>query len=177
MGISITLTDHDFIEVDGKQYVPQSWLADVRKPYADKIVELEKERDELNTINSELNESHKELINDYRVVRESREILSRRVNDLQNTKEPMLNDAEWEALRLAERPLYTPFMGYHAFTDVMERQDGQLAAAIWGQVEMAIEMEHEKWETLTSDQQRRHIAQRVARALAMISFGPEFLLR
>jgi chromosome segregation ATPase len=167
----------DVVTIDGKQYVPQSWLGDARKPYADHIVKLEKERDELNAMNSELNEAVRTLTADYRIIRDNRDTLKRRVHDLQNTKEPMLNDAEWAALERAEAPLYTPFNGYHAYTDVMERQDGQLAAAVWAQAEMAVEMSFENWDSWSSATRRSRIAHRVAQTLAVISFGPEFLLK
>jgi hypothetical protein len=186
------------VEVNGLKFVEehnvnmlQKQLADVRKPYADKIMKLEKEKDELNVMNAELNESHNELISDYRkklnhieVLQGNVSLLERnlqrsreRISSLELVKEPQLNEAEWEALTKAEKPLYVPFMGVHAYTDVMDRQDGQLAAHIWGQVEMSIEMSHENWDTYTSVRQQQLIAQRVARVLGVISFGSEFLLK
>lgn len=238
MGISITLTDDDVIEVDAVRYVrenaraeyvllqlkdehaaalktidtltdklgrledadrqrirmakelaefrkqysdlvdaQQAELAEARKPYADKIMRLEAENAEIKVMNSELNESHTELIRDYQTVLAVKERLQARVHDLEATREPQLNEFQWEALAAAEKPLYIPFMGCHAFTDVMERQDGQLAAHIWGQAEMAIECSTENWDDKTDRTQTMYIAQRVARCLALISFGPDFLLK
>lgn len=185
----------DNVRIDGEQFISltahNEALANSRRLYADKIMKLETENSELKVMNAELNESHNELISDYRkklnhieVLQGNKNLLERnnqklreRNASLELVKDPQLNEAEWEALAKAERPLYTPFMGVHAFTDVMEREDGQLAAHIWGQVEMAIEMSFEDWDSYKSDRQRSLIAQRVARVLAVISFGTEYLLR
>jgi len=187
--------EFDSVVIDGKQFVSErahnEALSKARRPYADQIVKLEKQRDELNVMNSELNEESLQMTSDYRtklrrietlegnvsLLERNNKQLRERVASLELVKEPQLNAAEWEALEKAERPLYTPFMGVHAYTDVMMREDGQLAAHIWGQAEMSMEYTHEKWDSYNSDRQRQLIAQRVARVLAAISFGPEFLLK
>jgi hypothetical protein len=90
--------------------------------------------------------------------------------------EHLLTTYQWELLEIAEKPLYTGDPGCHAYTDVMSRDDGGLAADIWEQCRWGIEAMHPDHATDSTFVQQM-IARRVARALALMSFGEEFLLR
>lgn len=95
---------------------------------------------------------------------------------LRAQRDPILNERQWDALEKAERPLYANQSGANAYTGVCERDDGGFAATLWAQAEMAVEMvifENEHVE----ETRLRVTAQWVARALAVLSFGPEFLIK
>lgn len=84
---------------------------------------------------------------------------------------------QWEALQKAEMALYRMDPGCHGYTDVLDySQSGELQM-LWGTAANALENSEEDWERISGPARTMRVACRVARCLAVLNFGPEFLLR
>jgi hypothetical protein len=89
-----------------------------------------------------------------------------------------LNPFEWACLIRAERPLYADTIGAHAYTDVVHRHDSFVAAMVWEYCETSMSCSDELEGCHPgSNMYGMRIAQRVARAIGMMAFGAEWLLR
>jgi len=92
-----------------------------------------------------------------------------------------LNEEQWAALELAERPIYT-YPGCNAWTDVMGRTDDDgFVARLWENAEMNMDgggdFEDSKGVRLPYRVRNSRVARRVARCLALLAFGEEILLK
>lgn len=96
-----------------------------------------------------------------------------------------LNHVQWNELVAAEQRIFKGESGYISYTDVNLREEDFLAATMWEhaftQMDAAGEFEHEggrlEGQRKSDDVIRRLVASRTARALAILVFGPEFLLK
>jgi hypothetical protein len=89
-----------------------------------------------------------------------------------------MREVDWDALVTAERSLYRDDPGCHGYTDVNVRSENHpVLSKVWGHVEDNLAGTHPEWEIASTDYRRRMIASRVARTMAVMAFGPEFLLR
>lgn len=94
----------------------------------------------------------------------------------QRPKVQHLSESQWAALEKAERPYYTNGGGGHAYTDVLCRQDDDgWIYSIWWQCQAGVESDGDIG--LPDRALEARVAKRVAQALAVMSFGPEFLIR
>lgn len=83
---------------------------------------------------------------------------------------PTLTEAEWTALQRAEDRLYAGDRYVHSYTDVVDREQGGLADALWADARAYVETISEPGEYRIDE-----IARRVAAALAVLVYGPEFI--
>lgn len=90
---------------------------------------------------------------------------------------PILSEEQWKALTKAEAPLYAGNYGCHAYTDVMSRDQSEDLVGMWDQAQIALEGTSENWDRFPIYTRRLTVASRVAKTLAVLSFGAEFLLR
>lgn len=92
-----------------------------------------------------------------------------------------LTPNEWAVLITAESRIFKGESGYVSYTDVIERTEETLAAQLWdhvyNQLDVSGDFETETGHPMVTDQMNRMVASRVARALALAVFGPEFLLK
>jgi len=94
-------------------------------------------------------------------------------------KGPMVTDEMWQALAEQEKYLYRGEVGCHSYTGVMVFDElDDFLGQIWFQAAISVENsgDHD-WEKLSQRTQMAMIARRVAQTLAVINFGPEFLLK
>ena len=90
----------------------------------------------------------------------------------------LISKTQWDALAAAERKLYSDDPGCHGYTDVNVREEPHpVLAQVWGHVEDNLASTHTEWEIANPDYRLRLVASRVARTMAVMAFGPEFLLR
>lgn len=82
----------------------------------------------------------------------------------------ILTEGEWALLEAAEAPLYPPHSGCFAHTDVMPREESEIAGALWAYAETGAEATCEDEADVP-----RETAQRVADAFACLAFGREFI--
>lgn len=85
-----------------------------------------------------------------------------------------LSPIQWAALEQAEVPLYRGEHGAHAYTSVVDRQDGAIAFECWQHARFQAEacgLDEE----LAPGAFNENIAARVAAALAVLAFGADFL--
>lgn len=84
----------------------------------------------------------------------------------------------WEAVEKAEQRLYRDDMGCHGYTDVMhyDHNDTYLGE-IWANCQLSVENTDPNYSTYSAHAEKVVVAKRVAAALAVIAFGPEFLLK
>jgi hypothetical protein len=88
----------------------------------------------------------------------------------------VLNSREWEALESSEQIIFKGEHGYISYTDVIPREDSSFAAEVWDYAYTQMDAGGE-FEGKTPDYCLYRVAARVARALAMLVFGQEFLLK
>lgn len=93
---------------------------------------------------------------------------------------PCLTKSQWAALEAAERNLLV--RGMISFTDVNTIDDSEHLVWMWQHCETYVEQDHENqdigdWSNFTESHREALIARRVARVLAVMTFGPEFLVR
>ena len=88
--------------------------------------------------------------------------------------EPCLDEAEWEALSKAERPLFDGKS--YAYTEVIPREESELAAAVWRYIFMSLDGQG-LLDGHTQEHQRAMVASRTARVLGIMSFGTDWILR
>jgi len=88
-----------------------------------------------------------------------------------------LTPLEWSELEKAEKLLFREPSGYVAYTDVNIRAEDVVASALWDHCAAQLEAQHDNWDDMEPETRRWYIATRVARALALCVFGPEFLLK
>ena len=90
-----------------------------------------------------------------------------------------LDKAQWDALHKAEVAMYGSENWDRSYTAVFHREDAIEAAILWTFVQNPVDDALESGElTFVSDELRNStIAKRVARAIAVAAFGPEFLMK
>jgi hypothetical protein len=95
------------------------------------------------------------------------------------TPQRKLNAIEWDALARAEDRISES--SYISYTSVAIREEDRVAGPLWdhtqAQMDAAGDFETNTGEELSIANQRVLVARRVARALAVAVFGPEFLLK
>jgi|SRR5215831_8689672 len=85
---------------------------------------------------------------------------------------------DWDALAEAESRLYRDDPGCHGYTDVnVQSESHPVLSKVWGHCEDNLAGTHESWDILPTYQRRILVAARVARTMAVMAFGPEFLIR
>jgi hypothetical protein len=90
---------------------------------------------------------------------------------------PVISPEMWEKLERAERDLYRGEVGANSYTGVMCYDEfDDFLGQLWSQAQIAVE-NHPDWSEASANSQMNATARRVAQALAVISFGPEFLLK
>lgn len=89
----------------------------------------------------------------------------------------MLSLYQWKLLADAEKPLYNAGHGTHAYTSVIPREEANLAYLLWDAAVIAVDAEIVEDPQDWGPTQERACARRVAAALAVVSFGTEFLLK
>lgn len=87
-----------------------------------------------------------------------------------------LKPAQWAALERAERRLYRDDPGCHGWTDVNENDGSDLINQLWEQAGYGVEAIINEGSD-NPDVLMARTAARVAQALAVVSFGSEFLLK
>jgi hypothetical protein len=92
------------------------------------------------------------------------------LNFEQLNKTRILSHEQWVMLERAEKPLYDGQHGTHAYTSVNVRGESLMAALIWQHCEDSMSANDD-----STDQ--HEVAHRVARVLAIMAFGPEFILK
>ena len=88
-----------------------------------------------------------------------------------------LTQVEWAALEKAEQRIYTSGSGVYSYTDVNVREESELVAAMWDHAYSNAESAEENWDSWTGQARRAVVATRVARALALLVFHPDILLK
>jgi hypothetical protein len=88
----------------------------------------------------------------------------------------VLNPTEWFILEEAERFIFQREAGYISYTDVIPRDDSYFAAEVWDYAFTQMDAADD-FNQKSSDYVMHKVASRVARALAMLVFGQEFLLK
>lgn len=92
-------------------------------------------------------------------------------------KAPGLTLLQWEALEKAEAKLYRNEHGYLGYTDVRERDSSSELVPWWDTAWIGCESVDLNWDNLGDNVRFARVAMRVAQAVALINFGPEFLLK
>jgi hypothetical protein len=92
--------------------------------------------------------------------------------------EPLTTD-KWDAIARAEEHIFEH--GYISYTDVNVREEDVLAKAMWdhcyAQMDAADEFQNDDGTRKLTNVITHKVASRVAKALALLVFGPEFLLK
>jgi len=91
-------------------------------------------------------------------------------------RRPKIDAQQWEFLTVSEHGLYGAHE--HSYTSVHYFEDDgvrEYLGMIWEQAQISVEAEADT--ELPGDALQRRTAARVARVLAVIAFGPEFLIR
>jgi hypothetical protein len=90
-----------------------------------------------------------------------------------------LTESQWDYLSLAEKRIFE--RGYISYTDVNVREEDSLAKAMWDHCWAQMDAADEFYNTDGTRKSTRvidhNVATRVAKALALLVFGPEFLLK
>ncbi len=91
----------------------------------------------------------------------------------------VLSEENWAALEAAEAPLYPPHSGSFALTDVFNREEAEIAFALWmhaqASADAAIESDLDYDTPEFEAALQAETARRVADALAVLAFGREFI--
>jgi hypothetical protein len=107
------------------------------------------------------------------------QMLANVLAEVNEAKEAALSESDWAALERAEHNIYRGEHGANAYTDVMDRYDGGMALFFWQQAaENLSSTEGPLWDDPEKGLYRQNmIARRTAQTLAVLAFGPEFLLK
>lgn len=93
------------------------------------------------------------------------------VRNLESTPKP-LSSEQWELLEKCENALYYGQWGANAYTDVTPNEGDLVLRVIWDHAMTACDQGD-----VSVEEFERETASRVAAALAVLSFGKEFLLK
>lgn len=88
-----------------------------------------------------------------------------------------LSPENWKAFVEAEMAIYTGDPYAHGWTDVNGNTGDEMLNELWAQAENAVGASYEGNLPVPAAYLRAQSAKRVAQALAVISFGPEMLLK
>ena len=93
-------------------------------------------------------------------------------------EQPTLDPEQWKALEKAEAKLYQDNWG-HAYTAIVRREESSDAHMMWTLAQNPVDdqLDGEAHEFVSDELRNARIAGRVARALGLLNFGPEWLLR
>jgi hypothetical protein len=84
----------------------------------------------------------------------------------------------WDAIERAERRIYRDDPGTHGWTDVNDRfTSPDFIMTLWNHCEGNMSGTIADWDSFSENTQLTMIGRRVALGLALMAFGPEFLLR
>jgi hypothetical protein len=88
-----------------------------------------------------------------------------------------MTEPEWEALQKAEQRIYPSGCGVYSYTDVNVREESELPAKMWDHAWSNAEAIEDNWDSWTGHARRTVVATRVARALALLVFPPDILIK
>lgn len=89
----------------------------------------------------------------------------------------ILTQEQWDALTVAERSFYQGQGGTNGWTDVNTIEDSWFVHELWAHCWNCYESADLAFENYSRASQNVLVAKRVCHALALMTFGPEILLR
>lgn len=117
-----------------------------------------------------------------REIRHDADLMLRSLDNLRrgmvNKPAAPLSQPAWDALVKAEHKLYAGEFGVHAYTEVNPNDGSEMLNVMWDNAWSSVEMQMANDGDLAlAGIQYGRTARHVAAALAVIAFGPEFLIK